>query len=180
MSNINAIYYLVTSASSLNDEVVSKQVKSEVAQNPDIDINVLDGAGRTPLHIAAQRNMAHTLIALLDCGADPTIKSNSGKTALNDAQVRESHEVLEALSHITISITIHSCLDYQLEQWWFLEEKGNRATKGSEHYYPSEEACRRHIQQLYSVSVQKSWFQIRAGGRKYYDRNVTRIRYTEG
>ena len=172
MSNTNAIYYLVISASSPNDDVVSKQVKREVDQNPDIDLNVLDGTGRTPLHIAAQKDMAHTLIALLYCGADPTIKSNSGKTALNDAQEFGSHKVLEELSQITISITIHSCSDYQLEHWWFLIEKGNGTTKGSEHYYPSEEACRRHIQQLYSVSVQKPWFQIRAGGRKYYDREV--------
>jgi hypothetical protein len=59
--------------------------------------NAKDSTGRTPLHIAAGRNMAETAQLLLQMGADPSLENADGKTPLEVARENNSNGVAEIL-----------------------------------------------------------------------------------
>lgn len=63
---------------------------------PDL-ANARDKNGRTPLQIAAERNMADTARLLLKMGADPALKDQEGKTAAEIAQEKGAGAVAEIL-----------------------------------------------------------------------------------
>lgn len=48
--------------------------------------NARDAQGRTPLHLAVERDMGETTLLLLNLGADPALKNAEGKTAADVAQ----------------------------------------------------------------------------------------------
>jgi hypothetical protein len=59
--------------------------------------NARDAKGRTPLHIAAERNMADTTLLLLNTGADPTQKNAEGKTPAEVAREQGSFAAAKLL-----------------------------------------------------------------------------------
>jgi ankyrin repeat protein len=61
--------------------------------------NDVDDQGQTPLHIAAEKGGVSAVRSLLACGADPTIKDKSGRTAgdlAHGANKPETEKVLRA------------------------------------------------------------------------------------
>jgi ankyrin repeat protein len=56
-----------------------------------------DSKGRTPLHVAAERNMGDTARLLLNMGADPGQKNSEGKTAVEVAREKKSESVIRVL-----------------------------------------------------------------------------------
>ncbi len=95
------LHVIVEQGSSQGDNETSMRVEAEIAQGPNLDINATDGTGRTALHIAAHKNMKQTVVTLLNRGANPAIKSNSGKTALDDAQTLGAHDAVDILSNLS-------------------------------------------------------------------------------
>jgi len=59
--------------------------------------NARDAKGRTPLHLAAERNMADTTRLLLKMGADPSQKNSDGKTPAEVAREKGSHAAAKEL-----------------------------------------------------------------------------------
>lgn len=59
--------------------------------------NARDATGRTPLHLAAERDMGDTTRLLLNMGADPTQKNAEGKTPAEVAREKSSHAAARAL-----------------------------------------------------------------------------------
>ena len=169
---VNSMILHAIVGSTQDDKFASIRIETEIATNRNLNINAIDGTGRTPLHIAARRNLKQTVNKLLDYGANPTIKSNSGKTALDDAQATEAHDVIEILSEI-VAIAIYFFEDYQLELWWFLEEKSDKTTQESEHYYSTKEECRDHIREIYLQREEKLDLLIFDGGKRYYQKDKT-------
>ena len=60
--------------------------------------NARDSGGRTPLHLAAERDMADTTRLLLNLGADPSLKDAQGKTPADVARAKGSHAAERALA----------------------------------------------------------------------------------
>lgn len=60
-------------------------------------VNARDKEGRTPLHIAAQKNLRDTALLLLNRGADLTLKDSSGKTAADLAREKGAAATEELL-----------------------------------------------------------------------------------
>ena len=52
------------------------------------NINEPNNAGKTPLHLACEKNLPQTVITLLGFGADPTLKDVKGRTPLSVIQIR--------------------------------------------------------------------------------------------
>ena len=52
---------------------------------PEVDMDVRNHAGRTPLHLCARRNRFVCLEMLLRSGATPAVQCSEGRTALHDA-----------------------------------------------------------------------------------------------
>ena len=65
-------------------------VVKELIQNWRVDINSQNQFGSTPLHVATEYNHTDVIEFLLQSGADPSIKDNDGKVALDYAKDRES------------------------------------------------------------------------------------------
>lgn len=65
-------------------------------RNEGVDINAKDSAGRTALHYAAMYGKLYLVQELLRRGADPTLTSKSGDTALREA-VTKGHEAVARL-----------------------------------------------------------------------------------
>ena len=64
----------------------------------DVDPNIKDNRGRTPLHHAALYGYAENVRALLDAGADPNARDNEGWTPLNAADSgRNDRHVIKLL-----------------------------------------------------------------------------------
>ena len=59
--------------------------------------NARDAKGRTPLHLAAERDMADTTRLLLGMGAVPTQKNSDGKTPIEVAREKGSQSAAKAL-----------------------------------------------------------------------------------
>ena len=59
--------------------------------------NARDAKGRTPLHLAAERDMADTTRLLLGLGADPAQKNAEGKTPAEVAREKGSSSAAKAL-----------------------------------------------------------------------------------
>lgn len=60
-----------------------------------LDVNEKDNGGNTPLHTASKAGIAAVVQALLQAGANPTIKNNEGKTALDIAKARPVISLLQ-------------------------------------------------------------------------------------
>ncbi len=74
--------------------IVCLKAKPELA-------NARDKKGQTPLHIAAQRDMADTTLLLVNMGADPALKNSEGKTAADIARENGSSSVAKILREKT-------------------------------------------------------------------------------
>ncbi len=59
--------------------------------------NLKDSKGRTPLRIAAEKDAAETTLLLLKMGADPSLKNDDGKTALDAARDKNAGAALKVL-----------------------------------------------------------------------------------
>ncbi len=59
--------------------------------------NARDAKGRTPLHIAVERDLADTTLMLLNVGADPTLKNAEGKTAAEIAKEKDARAAAAVL-----------------------------------------------------------------------------------
>lgn len=59
--------------------------------------NARDTKGRTPLHVAAEKNLADTARLLLNMGAEPGQKNSEGKTPLEVAREKGSRSVVKEL-----------------------------------------------------------------------------------
>jgi hypothetical protein len=75
------------------DDACSIKPLVEAGANP----NSQDGAGQTPLWIAAYAGRIHNTEALLNLGADPKIKTFGGETALDIAQKRGHSKIVSLL-----------------------------------------------------------------------------------
>ena len=65
-------------------------------QQAGLDLNATDGAGSTPLHIAAKCNHLAVVLKLLDLGANNTATDGDNKTALELAP-KYNKQMLKAL-----------------------------------------------------------------------------------
>jgi len=76
------------------------KVRQRLADDPTL-VDVMDG-GHTPLHLAAKAGQLGVVKALLEAGANVSLKDNEGKTALDLARARPDHsgcvKVVEWLS----------------------------------------------------------------------------------
>lgn len=61
------------------------------------DLDAIDNANRTPLHLAVERNNAEICVALLKAGANPRMRDRTGWTPLHHAAARDRLEVARAL-----------------------------------------------------------------------------------
>lgn len=75
-----------------NEEEVKK-----ILEQGDADINCRNYAGMTPLHRAAQQNLANAVKTLLKFGADVTIRDNKGNTPLQLAVAHKAKLSIPAL-----------------------------------------------------------------------------------
>lgn len=60
-------------------------------------LNERNKFGATPLHLAVWKNDKRTVQALLDAGADKSIKDNDGQTPLDDARTKKFAAIVELL-----------------------------------------------------------------------------------
>lgn len=65
------------------------------------DLNAADENGLTPLMLAALRNRGAISVLLLESGADPFLRDNQGRTALDIARSAASSEVANSLEHLS-------------------------------------------------------------------------------
>lgn len=68
-------------------------------KNPNVDLNVCDEFGYTPLHLAADRGNTDIVKLLLEHGADATLKDSDGFSALELANVAGHQDVKTMLSN---------------------------------------------------------------------------------
>lgn len=64
----------------------------------DVNIRTDEGPASTPLHLAAQKNNAETVIALVECGAVLNAVDRCWRTPLDVALEYESHNVVHVIS----------------------------------------------------------------------------------
>jgi ankyrin repeat protein len=66
--------------------------------------NALDGGGRTPLHVCAERNTSASVLELLiEAGSEPNARDASGKTPLDYARAKKRVKVVAYLESIGAS-----------------------------------------------------------------------------
>ena len=70
-----------------------------------IDVNAVDAAGRTPLHVAATHGHAVVVEALIAAGADASVKEKDGCTALHRVYMSTQTNTLDGLCCIVFDLT---------------------------------------------------------------------------
>ncbi|MDR3550137.1 MAG: ankyrin repeat domain-containing protein, partial [Candidatus Babeliales bacterium] len=73
----------------VGDPVALVAIKSEISFHPQY-LNGVDRYGNTPLMIAAEHSHDDIVRALLELGADKTVRNNAGHTALDIAHASEA------------------------------------------------------------------------------------------
>ena len=80
-------------------DAIARQVNYEqIYRNHPEKVNEVDANGWTPLHNHALAGNRHIVNILLECGADPTVETSHGHTALQLAQIMGWMEVVKRLS----------------------------------------------------------------------------------
>jgi ankyrin repeat protein len=99
--------FLIDSGANVNAKNLKKITPLHIANYPEMtefllnngaDKNALDENGNTPLLIlAGEIDGYDSMVVLLEAGADPNIKNNSGESALDIAKSREEDDKVELL-----------------------------------------------------------------------------------
>ncbi|KAH9937194.1 ankyrin repeat-containing domain protein [Fomitopsis serialis] len=84
----------------LSDLAISGNVhelRAYLDANPNVDVNVKDENGYTPLHLACDRGHADVVRLLLERGADPSIKDDDDLTGRELAEISGHDEIMSVL-----------------------------------------------------------------------------------
>lgn len=63
----------------------------------DINVNIQNSSGLTPLHIAAEKNLIEIIQLLLENGADPQMRCNKNTLPIHHVEGNKDHEVYKLL-----------------------------------------------------------------------------------
>ena len=96
-ANVNASMGTKESALSLALMGGNRVIVSELLRRPEILLNQISLEGLAPLHRAVSHDASDLVRCLLDAGADPFLKSDSGMDALEIAEEEGAEESLEVL-----------------------------------------------------------------------------------
>lgn len=77
-------------------------------QEPGVSPSTVNNKGQTPLHLAAYYGHRDLVKHLLECGADPSVATEWGNTALTYARRRRHHGVVKELSEWTY-VAVEPC-----------------------------------------------------------------------
>lgn len=83
-----------------------------------IEVNIQDNDGLSLLHLSAMRSEYH-VARLLNAGADPTLISKDGRTALHLACLARRSDVVGFLLHKVSYLSCHSFCTYYLLNYWY-------------------------------------------------------------
>ena len=87
------------------DELVS-WLSEEMSSHEQLDVDYLDKAGKSPLHLAARRGNVSTVSTLLNHGAQIGLKNDMGLKAFDYARLMEKNDCAEFLLLYEASLSL--------------------------------------------------------------------------